>query len=53
MAHNLFSKTIAESGGNTGIVVCDARAAVSEAFAADFTRRFPGTRVDIVNSPEE
>ena len=41
------------NGARIGIVVCDARTVVSEAFAADFARQFPGTRVDIANSPEE
>ncbi|KAH9829195.1 3-hydroxyisobutyrate dehydrogenase [Rhodofomes roseus] len=53
MAYNLFSKSVAESEGTARFVVCDARTAVAEAFAADFVKQFPGTQVDIANSPEE
>ncbi|KAH9925217.1 3-hydroxyisobutyrate dehydrogenase [Fomitopsis serialis] len=53
MAYNLFSKTLVENEGSARFVVCDARTAVSEAFAADFAKQFPGTQVDIANSPEE
>ncbi|KZT74200.1 3-hydroxyisobutyrate dehydrogenase [Daedalea quercina L-15889] len=53
MAYNLFSKAVAETKGGTRFVVCDARTAVSEAFASNFAKEFPGTQIDLVNSPEE
>ncbi|CCM03860.1 uncharacterized protein FIBRA_06010 [Fibroporia radiculosa] len=53
MAYNLFSRTLAESGGSARFVVCDARQVVSESFVANFEKQFPGSRVDVVSCPEE
>ncbi|KAH9951276.1 3-hydroxyisobutyrate dehydrogenase [Amylocystis lapponica] len=53
MAYNLFSRKLVESGGSAQFVVCDARQATAEQFAAHFVSQFPGARVSVADSAAE
>ncbi|KAG6379147.1 3-hydroxyisobutyrate dehydrogenase [Boletus reticuloceps] len=52
MAYNLFSKKLAQST-DSHFVVCDAVAESAMTFRQNLLSQFPGTNIDIVQTPEE
>lgn len=52
MAHNLFSKKLAQSA-ESRFIVCDAMPESAVTFRQKFLSHFPSANVDIVQTPEE